>query len=359
MQKYYDYFLGASSPGGFADFFRQLCDNDFPMRTYIIKSGPGCGKSTMMRRIGARIIKEGYSIEFIHCSSDPDSLDGVICPELEFAIVDGTAPHVLEPSIPAAKQEVVSLYDTIDKQALRCNFETLRDLFSANANLHERTSRFICAAGTLYADAERGAAQCILHDKLERYALALTKKLFTPVSDKPGRVSVRLSTAVTPKGIVSYARDNSANSRHVYLLDDKFGSASHLLLAKLRVAAGASGYEVADSRSPMSPYDKTEMLEIPALSLCFTLSSYFAPVQLDGAKKVNMLRFYDKNRLAQAKNRMRFSRKATLQLLDQASFLLSQAKQTHDQIEDIYKANIDFDIVREKEREILNELGLR
>ena len=48
-----------------------------------------------------------------------------------------------------------------------------------------------------------------------------------------------------------------------------------------------------------------------------------------------------------------------MQLLDQASFLLSQAKQTHDQIEDIYKANIDFDIVREKEREILNELGLR
>ncbi len=93
MQKYYDYFLGTTAPGGFADFFRQLCDNASPLRTYIIKTGPGCGKSTMMRRIGARIIKEGYSIEFIHCSSDPDSLDGLICHQLGFAIVDGTAPH--------------------------------------------------------------------------------------------------------------------------------------------------------------------------------------------------------------------------------------------------------------------------
>ena len=105
----FDYFLGTVSASGFAGFFSQLNDPDLPERTRIIKSGPGCGKSSMMRRLGERMVRAGYPVEYIHCSSDPDSLDGLVCVPLRFAIVDGTAPHVLEPAIPAAKQEVVSL----------------------------------------------------------------------------------------------------------------------------------------------------------------------------------------------------------------------------------------------------------
>ncbi len=358
MQKYYDYFLGATAPCGFANFFSQLCDNASPIRTYIIKSGPGCGKSTMMRRIAARIIKEGLSVEFIHCSSDPDSLDGVICRALGFAIVDGTAPHVLEPAIPAAKQEVVSLYDTIDRQALTGSFETLRDLFAANAALHERAARFVSAAGALYLDAERGAARWVLEPKLEKYARSLAKRLLPAAGGGQGTATLRLTSAVTPKGIVSYARDNSANSETVYLLDDRHGAAGHLLLTKLRDAALAAGCDVVESRSPMSPYDRLEALEIPSLSLCFTLSSYFAPVRIDGAKKVGMQRFYDREKLAESKNRLSFSRRAALDLLAQASDLLAEAKGVHDRIEAVYKGNIDFERVREKEREVLASLGL-
>lgn len=93
MATVHDYFLGATSPTGFSSFFEQLVDNDAPFRTYIIKAGPGCGKSSMMRRIADRMIAEEYDIELIHCSSDPLSIDGLLCNALKFAIVDGTAPH--------------------------------------------------------------------------------------------------------------------------------------------------------------------------------------------------------------------------------------------------------------------------
>ncbi len=266
---------------------------------------------------------------------------------------------MLEPSIPAAKQEVVSLYDTIDRQALICNVDELRELFAANANYHERAARFISAAGALYCDAHRGAARCMLEEKVAKYALGLQKKLLPPTGAKPGAVTVRLSSAVTPKGIVSYAHDNSINNERVYLLDDKFAAAGQLLLCKLRDAAVAAGYDVVESRCPMSPYDKLELLEIPALSLCFTLISFFAPVRIETAKKVNMLRFYDKEKLAQTKNRMSFSRRATLQLLTQASVLIAEAKAVHDKIEDVYKSNVDFSVVRAKEQQILVDLALR
>ncbi|MEG2233738.1 MAG: hypothetical protein RRZ42_03790 [Oscillospiraceae bacterium] len=358
MQKYYDYFLGAASPSGFADFFKQLCDNNSPLRTYIIKSGPGCGKSTMMRRIGARIIKSGYSIEFIHCSSDPDSLEGIICRELNFAIADGTAPHILEPSLPAAKQDVISLYDSIDKQALICNLENLRDLFVSNAGFHERSARFISAAGSLFFDAERGAVRCILRDKLIRYVLSLEKKLLPPLNTQKGIEALRFSSAVTPKGIVNYAHDNAINNDRIYVLDDKFGAAGHFLLEHLLTFALNSGYDVTVSRSPLSPYEKIDMLEIPDLSLCLVLSSYIIPVEIECAKKINMLRFYSKDMLGSNKNRMAFSRKAALQLLAQASLLMNEAKSVHDKIEAIYKVNIDFGTVRKREQAVLDELHL-
>ena len=42
----------------------------------------------------------GQRIEKIHCASDPDSLDGVIFLDQKRAIIDATAPHVVEPDAP-------------------------------------------------------------------------------------------------------------------------------------------------------------------------------------------------------------------------------------------------------------------
>ena len=47
---------------------------------YILKGGPGCGKSTLMRRVGAWAEEAGLKTEYILCSGDPDSLDGLILP---------------------------------------------------------------------------------------------------------------------------------------------------------------------------------------------------------------------------------------------------------------------------------------
>ena len=48
-----------------------------------------------MRRVGQAAEERGYQVEYIVCSGDPDSLDGVVLPQLQTAIVDGTAPHVV------------------------------------------------------------------------------------------------------------------------------------------------------------------------------------------------------------------------------------------------------------------------
>ena len=88
------YFLGANTPQGFYSLYDELLDPAGANDIFILKGGPGCGKSTLMRRVSAALEHEGQSAEYIICSGDPDSLDAVIFPKLKAAIVDGTAPHV-------------------------------------------------------------------------------------------------------------------------------------------------------------------------------------------------------------------------------------------------------------------------
>ena len=87
------YFLGGNTPSGFYSLYHQLSDPERFRALYIIKSGPGSGKSSLMRRGGQHARAAGLETVEVLCSGDPDSLDALILPQLGAAIVDGTAPQ--------------------------------------------------------------------------------------------------------------------------------------------------------------------------------------------------------------------------------------------------------------------------
>ena len=85
------YFLGANSARGFASLYHELIDEEHSNAFYVLKGGAGCGKSTLMRKVGESMEAEGFEVEYILCSGDPDSLDGIWIPQKAVAIVDGTS----------------------------------------------------------------------------------------------------------------------------------------------------------------------------------------------------------------------------------------------------------------------------
>lgn len=87
------YFLGANTPQGFYSLSGQMLAPDKHKAIYILKGGAGCGKSTLMKKVGKEMEKQGEKAEYIYCSGDPDSLDALLLPGKKAAIVDGTAPH--------------------------------------------------------------------------------------------------------------------------------------------------------------------------------------------------------------------------------------------------------------------------
>ena len=113
------YFLGSSGKDGFFSCFEQLMPKTEGRYIYIIKGGPGTGKSSFMKKIADEMESKDIDCERIFCSSDPDSLDGVIFPSLRVSIADGTSPHVLDPDYPGASGEIINFGDCWNKTLLR------------------------------------------------------------------------------------------------------------------------------------------------------------------------------------------------------------------------------------------------
>ena len=114
------FFSGANSGSGFQNLFDEILDFNTAKDLMILKGGPGVGKNTFMRKIGRAMEEAGTAVEYICCSGDPDSLDGVVLPELHCAVVDGTSPHVLEPICPAAVDRIVDPGQFCDIKSAGC-----------------------------------------------------------------------------------------------------------------------------------------------------------------------------------------------------------------------------------------------
>ena len=86
------YFLGANTGKGFVSLYDEFCKPESGNFLYVIKGGPGCGKSSFMKKIGKAAEDAGLDVEYVICSGDPDSLDGVLIPAWHVGYADGTQP---------------------------------------------------------------------------------------------------------------------------------------------------------------------------------------------------------------------------------------------------------------------------
>ena len=113
------YFLAANSCEGFCSYFDKSYLPDGEWRAFIIKGGPGTGKSSFMKYFALKASEKGYKTLLCPCSSDPNSLDGVIIPDKKLVMLDGTPPHTLEPAFPGACEKILNFGDFWDDNAFK------------------------------------------------------------------------------------------------------------------------------------------------------------------------------------------------------------------------------------------------
>ena len=121
-------FACVNSGRGFVSYFDSLFEGiDF---IFVVKGGPGTGKSGLMAHIADVFEARGEETLRIYCSSDPDSLDGLILPVRKIALTDGTSPHARDLHTPGVDGIFLDTGRFLDVLKLR---ENAREIARQNA----------------------------------------------------------------------------------------------------------------------------------------------------------------------------------------------------------------------------------
>lgn len=348
------FFLGANSPDGFYSLYDQLIDPAQAEEFLILKGGPGCGKSSLMRRVGAAAEERGFQVEYIECSGDPDSLDAIVLPQLKAAIVDGTAPHVVEPKYPGAAERYVNLGECYDRAALRQIKGEIISCMKGYKGCYARAYRCLTAAAQIGEDMRALLETPALEAKMAKRAKGIMGREFKKTGGEPGQSVQRFMGGITWKGVLCNFSTAEALCKRIWELSDTYGLA-HGLLTRLASGAMAAGHNIIVCPSPMYP-DRIEHLLIPSLSLGFVSASPAAPVEKRPDRRIRLDAMIDQDLLRRNKARLKFSRKVSAALMEEAVESLAQAKAMHDDLEKLYNPHVDFERVYQIAAQITEEI---
>lgn len=194
------YFPGANTGIGFVSRFSGIVPREAKQHyTYVLKGGPGVGKSTLMCKVAERAAAIGLEVEEFRCASDPDSFDAVRVPALRAVLLDGTAPHSIDPIIPGACDEVIDLGHFLRHDEFMQRADELRALLAENRRHYDRAYACLAAARSLASAAVDAAAASVDVGAVRAYLAPLFSE------ERTGHCRRLFCRSATPGGVVEFA----------------------------------------------------------------------------------------------------------------------------------------------------------
>ncbi len=327
------FFLGANSHINFVSYFKQLQEQSDSMQLLILKGGPGSGKSSLMKRVIKYALLHNHEVEIIPCASDPSSIDAFIDKTADFAMMDGTAPHTEDPSLPGANHHILYTGDLWDTAYLRQYGSKIKGLNGRIGDYHKGACCYIKAASALLYENLLYSKKYINKSAIASFANEICK----PFSKgNYADEKVRLLSAVSVGEIKYFKETLPLLADKIFVIEDEFGGAADFLIKNIKHTAECNGTQIISCPCSIMP-EKTDHIIIPDAKVAVVTQNRFLPV--DFGEKKSAEEFYRKmpdcalleERQSDAQN-----------LLGKACTLVKEAKLLHDDLEDIYKNAMDF-----------------
>lgn len=336
-------FPGGNTSLGFFSYYDNIITQEEANRIFIIKGGPGVGKSTFMKRIGEKMQDMEYDVEYLHCSSDNNSLDGVKIPNLKIAFMDGTAPHVVDPKSPGAVDEILNFGEFWDAEGIRAHKEKIIQVNKEIRYIFSRAYKYLKAAYTIYEGSASIHSEALNKGEINKLAAELINDLFDDeaAAAEEGKQRSMFASALTPNGYSNYL-DTILTTEKIYEFNGGLGTCEDRILERIKTAARERGYFVEAYYCALNPY-KLDHLVIPGLNSAFTTTNSYHSSRAKKFCTINMNQYMNKDIIAHYKDDLYQNQIEFDNLMSVALFTIGRAKALHDQLETYYVPNIHFE----------------
>ena len=349
------YFPGNNTPEGFFSYYGYIMGQREASKIICIKGGPGTGKSTFLKKVGARRTEAGEPVDFLHCSADENSLDGIIAVDQRVAIIDGTSPHVIDPITPGAVDSIINFGDFWNDRKIG---ECKEDIIASNeecSRWYKIAYNYLSAAKCAYDSMAGIHSEGIEVSEIYKLAADIIDREYKryDISLKAGRIKKFFATGITPSGTVSYVKTLLPDVRRIYFVNVPEGCGNSGFMNILMEGAVYRGFDVEAYYCSMDPREKIEHLIVPGLSLAFVttnkwhdLEPWVITGEEDQMREITMIDISDfesayfLEKQSGLLGRLSGHYSAMMQEGIEA---LTQAKRNHDRVEEMYVRNMNFE----------------
>ena len=336
------YFAALNSHRGFLSYFHTLFA---PYTKYVIKGGPGSGKSTLMKKIAKAAEDKGLFVTRYYCSSDTDSLDAVVIDSLKTVVLDGTPPHATEPTCPGAVDSIINLTAFWNHERLKQSAKDVKALSERISLSYRRVYALMAAVYEI--EKAIGYATEDVFDKARAESIIL--RLFEKHrirEEKAPKILLRPASAFGVKGYV-HLNAYETNAQTVTQVKDRVVYSEHFfaLLKNILLQKKISFYE------SVRPLDEaTESIFLPEHALLFTrlgTEKDCSKINLD-----RMLPERGKGAISAHKTLLREIDSLCLSI----EKLLHEIGKRHDELESHYVAATDYKALNQFSEELITSL---
>lgn len=343
------FFPGGNTAFGFHSFYHNVLPQKKAKHIFVIKGGPGTGKSSLMKKVAKHFLDKEYDVEYHHCSSDNNSIDGIVIKKLSIAFFDGTAPHVIDPINPGVVDEIINLGEFWEEEGFKPYHNLVINTNKKVGYHFKRAYHYLGAAKKLHDDwfmynlSFKDEAR-INTIKEEIKSQVFKNDDFSNVGEK----RELFISAFTPSGIVTYIDSIIKLCNKIIVLKGGPGTGKTSILSFIANEAIKRGHDTTILHDPLT-VNRIEHIYIPSLSLAIVTINEITNKTFACDYVYELDSSIDEYEISKTKELFYL-------LINEGISHLSDAKHLHDELEAYYIPNMKFDLIEKKTEKLIKRL---
>ena len=360
MARIRNLYPGGNTCYGFYSFYDYMVSPEVG-RKIILKGGPGVGKSSFMKKMAQEFLSQGYDIEYHWCSSDNESLDGIVIGKQQACILDGTAPHMVDPRYPGAVDEIINLGNYWQQKLLHKNRSQIIELTSQVSICFERAYMRLRESKVAMTEWESYYQETRDDEAVNRNIVALTGDFLSGLVGDGQKFRHMFPGAITPGGLVSKIDSLIQSDYSLFAVQGSPGSGVKELFSYTEHTLNLTGVQAEVYHNPFDP-ENIDIIILPqSKSVLIDISGHLLDyaallpgikqrrfLDFDQLANISIIDIYEKN-ITSARERFASG-------LEAAINFIRQAKTYHDQLESYYIPAMDFDTMEAMRQDLSKQL---